>query len=177
MIVLDTNILSELCREVPDRAVLRWYALQFPRELYITSVTRGELVYGALIKAPGRKRDILAAQVDGLIGVEFEHKQLAFDEHAADSFAELKARCKRVGRPSSTTDTMIAAIAKVHGYAVATRNVRDFETFGLELINPFDARGDLCPQDADRIYAALQRNYGRSVKDVATGATYQYRTN
>jgi toxin FitB len=177
MIVVDTNILSELCRDFPDRAVVRWYALQQESKLFTTTVSRGEMLYGALTMAPGKKRELLMTQIDGLIHVTFDYRQLSFDSDAADEYARLKARCKRVGRPPSEPDAMIAAIASAHGYAVATRNVKDFEAFGIELINPFDASGDLCIRDAEIRYSTLEKKHRLRLKEDASISTFQYRTN
>jgi len=177
MIVVDTNILSELCRDFPDRAVVRWYALQQESKLFTTTVTRGEMLYGALTMAPGKKRDFLMDQIDGLLHITFDYRQLSFDKDAADEYAKLKAGCKRIGRPPSEPDAMIAAIAKAHGYSVATRNVKDFEAFGIELINPFDASGDLCDRDAQIRFSALEKKHHLRLKDDVPVSTYQYRTN
>lgn len=177
MIVLDTNIVSELCREIPDSEVLRWYSRQPEASLFITSVTRGELAYGVLIMSPGRRRDLVQCQIDGLLQVSFERRQLSFDESAADEYAALKARVKRIGRPSSEPDIMIAAIAKARGFVVATRNVKDFAAFGLPLVNPFLGSRSVPARDIRAPGGTWTRNGRFRVKDAARRVTYQYRTN
>lgn len=177
MIVVDTNVLSELCRERPDREVLRWYSAQRASDLFTTTITRGEMVYGVLIKAPGKKRNLLEKQVNDILQISFEGRQLPFNETAADAYAALRANAKSLGRPVQVPDAMIAAIAWVYGADVATRNVGDFEALGIGIINPFDSTGDQCHEDNSPTTAAIQDGRGNSVRDGASSPTYQYRMN
>ena len=135
MIVVDTNVVSEPLRHSPDPRVLTWLE-DHADEVAITSVTVSELLYGAQRLPRGRRRSGLLTAIERLIDGAGD-SLLAFDGPAARVAADLRIASDRAGRPTSTEDIMIAATASVHHAALATRNVRDFEAFGISLINPW----------------------------------------
>jgi toxin FitB len=139
MIVLDTNVISELMRPDAEPRVARWVN-QMPRaQLFTTAVCRAEIMTGIAQEPPGRRRDQLAEAADRVFRTDLPGRVLPFDAAAADEYAEIFPHRRRIGRPAKPLDTMIAAIARSHGAIVATRNVADFTDCGIELINPWQA--------------------------------------
>ena len=138
MIVLDTNVLSELMRTSPDGNVVRWFSEQADSGFHITSITQGEILHGILLMPAGKKRSAVHAAAEALFEVEFGGRILAFDEVAARSYAGIAAERRRAGRPISQFDAQIAAIAHAARATVATRNVVDFEGCGVKVVNPWD---------------------------------------
>jgi predicted nucleic acid-binding protein len=137
MIVLDTNVLSELMRKQPETRVLDWVDRHTGSGFAITAVTLAELLCGvARLRSGSRKRNLDAA-VRGLVRDDFAGRVLPFGAGAADHFAALVAERERNGRPVSTADGQIAAICRHQGAALATRNVRDFELTKVELLDPW----------------------------------------
>ena len=136
MILLDTNVLSEALKPLPSPIVLRWLAAQEPSSVFTTSVTQAEILYGLATLPPGKRRTRLLAAVEKMLAEEFEGRILPFDEDAARAFAGIVAARDAAGRPISQFDAMIAAIARSHRAAVATRNTADFQHCGIDLINP-----------------------------------------
>lgn len=139
MIVLDTNVLSETLRPQPDAGVLAWIARQPANSLFTTTITRAEILYGLRLLPKGRRRDNLYLAVTTIFDEDFSGRVLGFDDHAADLYADVAATRKQAGQPISQLDAMIAAIARSHGAALATRNTRDFIECGIELVNPWTA--------------------------------------
>ena len=137
MIVLDTNMLSELMRARPAQAVVDWIAAQDAESLFATSITEAELRYGLAILPAGRRRDALAREIDGVFGEDFLNRVLLFDSIAAEHFATISARRRALGRPIAMADAMIAAIAAAHGFAVATRDATGFAETGVVVVDPF----------------------------------------
>lgn len=137
MIIIDTNVISELMRPTPDPAVLRWFDAQPARDLHLTAVTVAELLLGVARLDPGARRDGLAAAVGALVDEDFAERILPFDHVAAVEYASVVARRARLGRPVSMADAQIAAIARAHGAGVVTRNVSDFQETGVSVIDPF----------------------------------------
>ena len=137
MIVLDTNVLSELMRPAPDPAVERWLADQPAASVFISAITEAELRYGVALLPSGKRRSTIAAEIEGMLGEEFSGRILPFDSPAAVAFAEIAADRRQAGRPISQADAQIAAIARSRGAALATRNVSDFEGCGVEVVNPW----------------------------------------
>ncbi len=141
MIVLDTNVLSELMRRRPAARVVRWVDEQDASALAITAVTVAELLYGVARLADGARKAKLAAAVDALVREDFAGRVLPFDVAAAAYYAELVADRDRNGRPISVADGQIAAVCRCHGAALATRNVRDFGATGVSVRDPWAAGG------------------------------------
>jgi toxin FitB len=140
MILLDTNIVSEVVKSAPNQHVLAWLAAEPTSGLFITTITEAELRYGVALLTPGRRRDSLAASIEKTLAVEFADRILPFDSSAAISYAEIAAGRRRSGRPISQFDAQIAAIARSRGAELATRNEADFADCGIEVINPWDQR-------------------------------------
>lgn len=137
MIVLDTNVLSETLRPAPDSRVLEWLSSQPRPSLFVTTVTRGEILYGIKLLPDGQRRRRLWEAAQAIFDEDFAGQVLSFDSHAADLFAEIAAHRRESGRPISQPDAMIAAMTRSRGAALATRNTSDFEHCGIEVINPW----------------------------------------
>ncbi|KIP17132.1 PIN domain protein [Burkholderia sp. MSHR3999] len=137
MIVLDTNVLSELLRPAPNLRVVDWFAGQSRAALFTTALTRGEMLYGVRLLPTGARRNGLMTAVKAIFDVDFAGRVLSFDWDAADAYAEIAADRRLAGTPVSQFDAMIAAIARSRGAAVATRNIKDFTGCGVELLDPW----------------------------------------
>jgi predicted nucleic acid-binding protein len=137
MIVLDTNVLSELLRPSPDQEVERWLGAQDGKTIFFTSVGEAELRHGVAILAAGRKRSALAHAIEDILNEDFRGRILPFDRAAAHAYATIAAKRRAAGRPISQFDCQIAAIALAHRFAVATRNTEDFKGCDVEVINPW----------------------------------------
>jgi predicted nucleic acid-binding protein len=137
MIILDTNVLSEPLKKRPKPAVLRWLAAQEPSGACTTALTQAEMLYGIEALPPGKRKTGLATAIETMFAEEFPSRILPFDSGAARIFSKIVAGRDAVGRPISQTDAMIAAIARSHGAALATRNTGDFEHCGIRVVNPW----------------------------------------
>lgn len=137
MIILDTNVLSELMKPRPDKRCVDWLDTVVD-EKWTTSIAAGELMVGVALLPPGRKTERLAAVVTAMLDeLLLRGAVLDYDFIAATEFGPVKAARKSVGRPIQDADAMIAAICRTHNAPLATRNVKDFEDTGVELINPW----------------------------------------
>ena len=137
MIVLDTNVLSELLRARPADNVRRWTQTQPSKTLFTTSVCEAEIRYGVALLPKGRRRVDLSQAADALFDRKLAGRILAFDSSAARVYVDIVAARRSMGRPISQTDAQIAAIAASHGASVATRNVVDFADCGVAVIDPW----------------------------------------
>jgi predicted nucleic acid-binding protein len=137
MILLDTNVVSEIMKVAPSDAVVSWLNDQRSGALYVSAVTIGEIEYGLRILPAGGRRMRLKERFERYIALAFAQRVLAFDEAAARIYGEIMGLRREIGRPMSVPDGQIAAIARLNGLQVATRNTRDFEDCGIELIDPF----------------------------------------
>lgn len=137
MIVLDTNVLSELIRPEPASGVVDWLRAQARSSLFTTAISRGEMLVGVLMLPVGQRRRRLEEEVGAIFAEDLAGRILAFDSDAADAFASITAQRRALGRPISQSDAMIAGIARSRGARLATRNVRDFEGCGIALIDPW----------------------------------------
>ena len=137
MIILDTNVLSELIRPVPEPKVLTWLEVQATDAPLTTAVSRGEMLYGARILPSGRRRDSLLRELEAIFFTDMASRVLPYDGDAADAYAAIAAMCRARGRPISQPDAMIAGIVQSRGATLATRNVRDFEGCGIALVDPW----------------------------------------
>lgn len=137
MIILDTNVLSEILRPAPEPRVVDWLAAQDGATVCLTAITEAELRHGVAILPAGKRRDGLAEMIDQIIREDFAGRILPFDSPAAEAFAAIAAARRAIGRPILHADCQIAAIARVHGASVATRNMPDFTDCGIDLINPW----------------------------------------
>ena len=138
MIVLDTNVCSEVVKPAPSAAVLLWLRAQ-DRAAFITAITAAEVLYGVESLPHGKRRAQLLDAAEKMLKGEYENRILSFDERAARLYAPIRAAREAAGRPISDLDAMIAAIARSHGAPVATRNIADFEGCGIRTINPWSA--------------------------------------
>jgi len=139
MIVLDTNIISELLRPAPNPQVETWLAAQDGATLYFTTVGEAELRHGVAILPAGRRRSALGQAIEGMLEEDFRDRILPFDRAAARAYASIAAERRALGRPISQFDCQIAAIARAREAAVATRNTGDFEDCGIAVIDPWRA--------------------------------------
>ena len=137
MIVLDTNVVSELMRREPADAVMAWVDEQAADEAWLTAVTLAELLYGIARIPDGRRKADLAIALDAMIVEDFDHRVAAFDEPAAAHYADIVVVRERAGRPISAADAQIAAICRSHGALLATRNVDDFADTRVAIANPW----------------------------------------
>lgn len=137
MIIIDTNVVAELMKASPAGEVVSWMNDQEASELFLTTITLGEIGYGLETLPQGKRRLQLEQGFERVIAEAFTGRILAFDEEAARLYGVLMGRCKAIGRPLSILDGQIASIARARGCAVATRNVRDFVECGVDILNPF----------------------------------------
>ena len=136
MIFLDTNVLSETLRKAPNEAVIAWL-VRHDAELALSTVTIAEIAYGIPKIEPDQRADRLEQGLDEWRR-RFADRIFGLTEEAALAYGELMGATVRQGRVMSAPDGMIAAIARVNGGRLATRNLTDFETTGLDLISPWD---------------------------------------
>lgn len=138
MIILDTNVLSELMKSQPDRLVLRWIGTHKATDLFITALTKAEILYGLELLPKGKRRTALKQAATSMFDIDFARRILPFDRDAAQQFAIIVANRKKLGRPISQIDAQIAAIVLSHNATLATRNVSDFEECGIQIVNPWN---------------------------------------
>ena len=139
MIIVDTNVVSELRRPAPDMSVVGWFARQPEEDLFLTAVSEAELRYGIEILPAGQRRTRLAMATERMLQQYFAGRILPFDSDAALAYATIAAARRAEGDPISQADCQIAAIARSRGAAVATRYVSDFSGCGIDVINPWQA--------------------------------------
>jgi hypothetical protein len=137
MIVLDTNVLSELFKSSPAPKVMEWLDKQAAETLFLTTISRAELLFGVSRLPDGKRKTTLAAQIEQVLEL-FKDRTLDFDAAAADHLAKIATYCEKIGRVAKAPDAYIAAIASARGFAVATRNVSHFEHSGVLVIKPWD---------------------------------------
>ncbi len=136
MIVVDTNLASELMRATPSPAVVAWLQAQRPSELRATWITVAEILYGIERLPGGRRREHLEAAATEVFST-FADDVLPFDGQAAVHYARIVGTRERAGAPISGFDAQIAAICHVHAAPLATRNARDFTDTGIVVIDPW----------------------------------------
>jgi len=136
MIVLDTNILSALMRQVPDAKAVAWLDGQSRTSVWTTSITILEIRFGLQIMAAGKRRSLLLEAFEKLLD-QLGHRIAPFDDEAADRAADLMALRQRKGRTVELRDTMIAGIVLARHASLATRNLAHFEDLSVPIINPW----------------------------------------
>ena len=136
MILLDTNVISELMRAEPDPAVLAWVARQDRDALCTASIVQTEILYGIALFPDGRRKSGLAAAAEAMFAEEFARRVLPYDGKAARRYAELVTGRRAAGKPIEAFDALIAA-ARIAGTALATRDIGGFADCGIELIDPW----------------------------------------
>lgn len=138
MIVLDTNVVSELMRPVPCEAVLAWVDRQPAQQIWVTAMTAAELLTGVALLPPGARKQRLASHVRRLLAEVFAGRILSFDQDAAVAYAAVVATRRAVGSPIGAADAIIAASCLAAGAAaLATRNTADFAGVGLTVVDPW----------------------------------------
>jgi toxin FitB len=137
VIVLDTNVLSELIRPTPAPQVVRWVDSQRGADLVITAITAAELRTGVAILPRGRRKITIGRQIERLINDVFGGYVLPFDAESSGHYAGIVATGRRLGQPMSALDAQIAAICRQQEATLATRNVTDFTTAKLAVVNPW----------------------------------------
>ena len=138
--LLDTNVISELKRTVPDACVVGWYVDRMPSELYLASMTIGELLRGANKLADETRKLQLVDWIDNTVIPQFHGRILSFDTHAAREWGELMGSNDAKGKTLPSMDAQIAAIARVNQLRVVSRNVKDFGRMLDSVINPFETK-------------------------------------
>ena len=138
MLVLDTNMLSAMMSAEPVQKVADWILDQPSEALFTAAVCQAEILSGIAILPNGRRRAALEEAARAMFADDFHGRVLPFDTEAAAAYAEVFANRRKAGRPAGTVDLMLAAIARVRGASVVTRNVADFEGVGLTIINPWN---------------------------------------
>jgi predicted nucleic acid-binding protein len=137
VIVLDTNVISELMRLEPHSGVIAWTAAQPNATLCTTSVNKAEILYGIVALAEGRRRANLLAAAEAMFAEDLADRVVPFDSAAAARYGEIVTMRRRAGRPIEAFDALIAATALAAGADIATRDVAGFEGLGLTLIDPW----------------------------------------
>lgn len=138
MIVVDTNVISEMMGRSSHPNVLAWLASQPRRSVFTTAISQAEILAGLRALPTGKRRDKLEAQATAMFSTDLLGRVLPFDGDAADYYATIAAHRRSIGRPISQLDAQIAAIAASRGASIATRNIRDFEHLDLDIIDPWD---------------------------------------
>ena len=139
MILIDTNVISELMRPTPDAKVLAWVDAQVVETLYLSAITVAELRYGLAALPSGKRRQIFQDRLEGEFLGPFSGRILPFDDVASRVYAELMAQARNDGKPISKEDGYIAAIAHAHKMKVATRDELPFLSAGIAVVNPWSA--------------------------------------
>jgi predicted nucleic acid-binding protein len=136
VIVLDTNVVSELAKQAPDPLVIAWVDSQI--ELAIVAPSLGELRYGVARLPEGKRRTALGEAIDQFVSDDLDGLVLAFDSACAGFYGQIAADREHVGRPIGIVDAQIAAICRAHDAVLATRNVPDFTDTGIAVVNPWE---------------------------------------
>lgn len=141
MLIVDTNVISELMRPAPAASVAQWFDRQPLERLAITAVTVGEILYGLDRLPDGRRKADLAARFVAVLRRAFFGRILPFDDAAAAAYARIRGDRDRLGQPISGNDAMIAAITRTRSASIVTRNVADFGQCGVAILDPWTAPG------------------------------------
>lgn len=139
MILIDTNVISELWKVEPNPDVLAWIDAQAVETLYLSAVTVAELRFGLATMPQGKRRTIYQERLEKEVLPTFTGRVLSFDLDASQAYADLMARAKAEGKAIGKEDGYIAATASVYGLMVATRDISPFEAAGLKIVNPWEA--------------------------------------
>lgn len=137
MIILDTNIVSEIMKLEPEPNVLKWYNSTGGELIWQNAISIYEIQFGLSLMPDGRKKETLQQSFNRMLRERFSQRVIEFDVNAAIAASEVNAQQKRIGRNCDIRDAQIAGIALARGASLATRNVKDFEFEGLKVINPF----------------------------------------
>ena len=137
MIIVDTNVLSELMKLEPFENVLRWFTKQPPTGLFTTTVSQAEIYYGLELLPMSKRRVALKKAAIAVFTEDFDGRVLSFDSDAARAYAFVAVERRNVGRPITQFDAQILGIARSRGAGIATRNIEDFDGCGIEVVNPW----------------------------------------
>ncbi len=137
MILLDTNVISEPWKPVPDEAVIAWLDAQAVETLFISAITIAELRFGIAAMPSGRRQTILRDRLEGEVLPHFSGRILSFDLTTSQFHSELMARARAFGKAIGTADGYIAATAATNGLTISTRDTSPFEAAGVKVINPW----------------------------------------
>lgn len=138
MIVLDTNVISELMREAPQAFVVRWLDKQPPESIWTTSITVFEIRYGLQVLKPGKRRRFLESAFEQTLDTDFGARILDFDRTAAEASANISSQLHNAGRPIDIRDVQIAGIVAARRGTLATRNSKHFRNTGVKLVDPWE---------------------------------------
>jgi len=138
VIVLDTNVISELSRQVPDPGVLSWLDSLAVSDVAATAITAAELRYGIARLPDGHRKRELTVMIRGILTEDFYGRILPFDERSSVQYADIVISRERIGRPIGVADAQVAAICRDLSAILATRTTADFVETGIELINPWE---------------------------------------
>ena len=138
MIILDTNVVSELMREKPHENVKAWIAAQKPSDLSLTTITIAEIQRGLARLPKGKRRNALERSFSAFITEAFSGRIFSFDEEAAYIYGIVAAKREKEGFNTDAMDLMISAIVKAQKASIATRNTKDFDGCGFKVINPWE---------------------------------------
>ncbi len=139
MIILDTNVISEVMRAAPSTGVVKWITKHPASSLFTTTITQAEILYGLELMPKGKRLLALQSAVRAVFDEDFANRVLPFDIDAARLFPQIAGSRRALGRPIAQWDAQIAAIARSRGSALATRNTADFEHCGITVVNPWTA--------------------------------------
>jgi toxin FitB len=139
MIILDTNVISELMRPEPAASVLRWMSAQPAGVLHVTTISYAEILFGLYLMPDGRRRQRLTEQAMTMFFEDFAGCVLGFDMAAGPAYAAIVGDRQRAGRPLNPVDGMIASIARIYGATIATRDT-DLLDCGVPVVNPWDVQ-------------------------------------
>lgn len=168
MIVLDTNVLSEVARRQPHRAVLDWVDAQDSDKLVITALTAAEIRAGVALLPEGRRKQEIGKRMESLLTETFAGYVLPFDVDSSAHYAQILAVRTQMGRPISGLDAQIAAVCVQYEATLATRNIDDFEGIGLQLINPWEATSSRTAVRRPRASGRSRVTARRSVADIVS---------
>jgi predicted nucleic acid-binding protein len=138
VILLDTNVVSELMKPYPNPAVSAFIGRQFISELFVPSLAVAEIRFGLARLPVGHRRDDLTQAFAAFLEAGFQSRILPFDEHCVAGYAKARSLREQAGRPIQVLDALIGGMALTHGAILATRNLTDFDSYGLTLVNPWD---------------------------------------
>jgi predicted nucleic acid-binding protein len=137
MIILDTNVLSELMKNRPSPEVTAWFYERPLIDLYTTAITEAEIFYGIELLEHGTRRQKLLMAAESLFDIDLRGRVIGFDSDAARIFSQIAARRRLQSKPISNPDAQIAAIVQLHSAALATRDVTDFSDCGIAVVDPW----------------------------------------
>jgi predicted nucleic acid-binding protein len=139
MILLDTNVISELMRETPDMSVALWISARKPMHFGVTTISIAEIMRGLERLPKGKRRSTLKTNFDSFVNQAFGNRVFTFDEEAAHLYGMVAMKREKAGLHAEPVDMMIAAVAVSLKASIATRNIKDFEGCGVSLINPWES--------------------------------------